>query len=84
MIQFYLLGSLIAFLIELVTTIRMWEISTEDLCFMFIIAPLMSWIWVFCFFSWVFHVMGLQYGDGEDGINSQRPYDGFITWRCKR
>lgn len=75
--KLYLLGVLIAFIIELLTMIRI-----KDFCFWgwmrALIFPLFSWLWIIFFLSWVYDMMGWDYD-----LDNADPYE-FMAWRLKQ
>ena len=74
MFKIYLLGCLIALIIELFTMLRI-----RDFCFWAwmgaLLGTLASWLWVIFFLSWVYDMMGWDYEYPKTD-----PYS-MIAWR---
>lgn len=77
-LEIYLLGCLIAFIIEVITYLRIWQFTKWDLGFIFIIAVPLSWLWVLFFLMWVYEMMGWDYEWPKTD-----PY-AFPAWRLRR
>jgi hypothetical protein len=71
-VEIYLLGVLLAFILELILAVRIREISKST----FVIPILFHWLLLIAFGLWVYDIMGIQYED------LKKPEQ--CVWRIKR
>lgn len=77
MIKIYLIGFIVAFIIEIFTHLRIREFDRYTIPGM-IMASCLSWFWVFWFAMWVYDMMGWDYE-----YPKADPYS-MMAWRLKR
>ena len=71
-VEIYLLGVLIAFVLELFVALRIRQISIST----FLLPVLFHWVLLIAFMFWVYDILGLRYQD------LTRP--NIVLWRVKR